>query len=178
MSGKERAHHTKNSSANVKRAKFYEVYAANKHDHNAMTTIDKTLHGKKRRVLNGVFSTPMLQAAENFVARHVDRWCDLLIDESGEDWSNTKDMAHWSDNVVLDIFGDLCFGRSFETKEAGENPLKKVPELMANFMTFIYPVSIAQSHCLQRSSLTLTRSQTPPLSIFGCGSSLGASMSY
>jgi hypothetical protein len=50
-------------------------------------------------------------------------------------------MADWCDYLVFDILGDLCFGKSFETKELGENPLKTVPQAIANVLRFFYPVS-------------------------------------
>ncbi|KAK4107230.1 cytochrome P450 [Canariomyces notabilis] len=42
--------------------------------------------------------------------------------------------------LVFDIMGDLCFGRSFDIKEPGENPLKAVPHFIAEYMKFYYPM--------------------------------------
>lgn len=40
--------------------------------------------------------------------------------------------------------GDLAFGRSFDIKEPGNNPLNVVPENIAGYMKFYYPVSQAE----------------------------------
>ncbi|TVY86296.1 Cytochrome P450 monooxygenase [Lachnellula willkommii] len=128
--------------SNVKKGKFYEVFPRNKEAANTLDTIDKALHAKKRRVLNNVFSDNAVRSAETFVIKHVDRWCDLLVDnlKPGE-WTEPKNAAHLTDFLVFDILGDLAFGRSFESKEPGPNPLKAIPHSIASFVKFMYPVS-------------------------------------
>lgn len=37
--------------------------------------------------------------------------------------------------------GDLSFGRSFDIKEPGPNPLKTIPHNIAAYMKFYHPVS-------------------------------------
>jgi cytochrome P450 len=98
------------------------------------------VHTRKRRILNSVFSEKTIRLAETFVLKHVDRWCELLLGGSGETWSEAKNMAEWSDYLVFDILGDLCFGKSFEIKEPGDNPLRVVPHAIATALKFYYPV--------------------------------------
>jgi hypothetical protein len=43
--------------------------------------------------------------------------------------------------LVFDILMDLCFGAAMDTKEPGENPLKKIPQAFDDFVTYNYPVS-------------------------------------
>ena len=50
-------------------------------------------------------------------------------------------MTEWSDYLVLDIFTELAFGKSFETKEPGDNPKKAVPHTVVQYLKFMYPVS-------------------------------------
>ena len=38
--------------------------------------------------------------------------------------------------------GDLNFGRSFDIKEPGTNPLKTIPHNIVEYMKFYYPVSL------------------------------------
>ena len=50
-------------------------------------------------------------------------------------------MAEWNDRLAFDIMGDLCFGRSCEIKEPGENPFKAIPKSIAEYMRFFYPLT-------------------------------------
>lgn len=85
----------------------------------------------------------------------VDRWCDLLGEKSrrsnhddlefhdrftDEGWSEPKNMADWTSYLTLDILGELCFGRSFETMTKEE--YRFVPSLTDAMMQFVYIVSI------------------------------------
>lgn len=76
--------------------------------------------------------------------QHVDRWCELL-GENSEEWTKPRDMSEWSNYLVFDILGDLCFGKSLETKEPGENELKAIPGFMVAGLIFFYRVSLALS---------------------------------
>ncbi|KAG9227923.1 cytochrome P450 [Amylocarpus encephaloides] len=49
-------------------------------------------------------------------------------------------MSDLTDYLVFDIMGDLCFGKSFERKEPGENPFRHMPHTIADFMQFMYPL--------------------------------------
>ncbi|KAG8156500.1 hypothetical protein KVR01_013604 [Diaporthe batatas] len=42
------------------------------------------------------------------------------------------------DYLVFDITGDLSFGRSFNIKEPGENPLREVPQNIVQYLKFYY----------------------------------------
>jgi len=95
----------------------------------------------KGESLNSIFSDKSVHSAEAFIIRHVDRWNELSIDGDGETWSKPKNMADWSNYLLLDILGDLCFGASLNTKEPQENPLKEVPHANAEALQFFYPVS-------------------------------------
>ena len=43
-------------------------------------------------------------------------------------------MAEWSDYLVFDILCGLCFGRSLNIKEPGENPFKGIPKAIHSYM--------------------------------------------
>ena len=49
-------------------------------------------------------------------------------------------MTEWSDYLILDILTELSFGKSFDTKEPGENLKKWVPHDVVRYLKFMYPV--------------------------------------
>ncbi|KAI9788795.1 MAG: hypothetical protein M1816_006576 [Peltula sp. TS41687] len=129
------------AKANVQRSKTYEAWQRNERDVNTLNTSDVSIHRRKRRILNTVFTEKSIHAAGMFINQHVDRWNELLLDLDGNDWSQPKDLAEWSDSLVFDILGDLCFGRSFEIKEPGENPLKTIPHTIHKYLRLTYPMT-------------------------------------
>lgn len=130
--------------ANVKRSKFYDAWSRNADDINTLITSDVELHAKKRRLLNLAFTDNSVKAANPFMARHIDRWNELLLESEGAidgGWSCPRDMSTRAKYLVFDILMDLCFGATMDTKEPGENPLKRVPLAFDDFVIFNYPVS-------------------------------------
>lgn len=103
------------------------------------------MHARKRRVINAAFSDKALRTADEISIRHINRWCELLggCSESKEEtkWTESKNMTEWSDYLILDILTELSFGKSFETKEPGENPKKEFPHSVLRYLKLMYPVS-------------------------------------
>ena len=130
-----------NPKANVKKAIFYRVWPRKTNEIGTWTSIDNAKHARKRRVLNYVFSENATRSAEPFVIQHVNRWCELLGENTEKEWSEPRDMARWANYLVFDILGDLCFGKSMEIKEPGEIELKAMPDYIASIMTLLYSVS-------------------------------------
>lgn len=129
------------SKANVQRSKWYTAWIRNEHDMNTLTTVDFTLHAKKRKLLNLIFTEKSVRAAGVFVAKHVDRWNQLLVDKKDdEEWSDSTNFIDCTDHLVFDILGDLCFGKSFEMKEPGVNPTRVMPHAIVKYLKFMYPV--------------------------------------
>lgn len=93
------------------------------------------------------------------MAAHIDRWNTLLPgaerDEDG--WSAPQDISKWSDYLLFDLLGDLCFGMKFDTKEPGENKLKAIPHFIAEYMKVSYPV-----HCDLQSSIFIRSLTSSP----------------
>ncbi|RHZ58985.1 hypothetical protein CDV55_100776 [Aspergillus turcosus] len=129
-----------NAKANVKRAKFYDMMTRNKHDTSTITGTDPDLHTQKRRVLNTVFSEKSLRSMEPFLVKHVTRWCELLIDGDGTNWSSARKMSEACDYLVLDVLCDLCFGQSVDTKEPGDNEYRKIPHAIDSLLQILYPL--------------------------------------
>jgi len=130
------------SKANVTRAKFYDALKRKEEDNSTLVVTDKAAHAKKRKLLNLVFTEKSLRASTTFMEQHIDRWHELLSEECGIDWSQPINFTPWADRLVFDILGDICFGKSFEIKEPGDNPIKEVPHAIAEAMSSIYTVRI------------------------------------
>ncbi|KAF4446417.1 hypothetical protein F53441_9934 [Fusarium austroafricanum] len=113
-----------NKKANVKKAEYYKVYPHNVHAMTTWNSIDKTMHARKRRVMNHAFSDKALRSCEPFIHANIDRWLELMNQEIGEkEWSNSLNMARWADHLIFDTLGELCFG------------------LMTGFMSIQHPVN-------------------------------------
>ena len=119
-------------------------------DLHVLGTTDVALHAHKRRLLNLAFTDRLVKASGPFMARHIDRWHELLLgdreeatesERDTEGWSPTRDITPWSSWLTFDILGDLAFGAQFETKEPGENGLKMIPHAFDTYVKFNYPVS-------------------------------------
>ena len=129
------------SKANVKKANFYNAWPRDARHPDTLHTTDVAAHARKRRILNSVFSEKSISSFEPFIVNHVNRWCEILLNHCQNDWSEPKNMAQLSDYLVFDILGDLCFGKSFETKEPGENQLRVIPHYINRYMKFMNLVS-------------------------------------
>ena len=125
----------------MQKGRFYKIWEQGPKNESTFTTISKVPHARKRQVLSHAFTNRALQSAEEFVIQHVDRWCELLLGGSGHDWSEPRNTSEWIDTLMMDILGDLCFGKSFEIKEPGNNPLKAIPHAIGFYAGFMNPVS-------------------------------------
>lgn len=129
--------------SNVRRSRFYDGFTINE-EISTLTTSDVALHARKRKILNQCFNEKSIRAASGFVVKHVDRWHQLLVDERTDltEWSKTIEFSDELEKLTFDIMGDLSFGKSFGLKEPGDNPLKAIPNAIADFMRFQYSVSV------------------------------------
>lgn len=127
--------------ANVKRAKFYGFWKRHIDDNNVGNIMDPEHHARKRRALSSVMSEQTVRSAEKLVIKHVNRWCDVLLHDSNGEWSPPINFSDSVGRLTFDIVGDLLYGRSLDTKEAGENPLKELPRLIESLPRFMYIVS-------------------------------------
>lgn len=110
-----------------------------------LNTIDPAEHAQRRKMLNTCFTDTSVASISAFVGQHIDRWHQILLDEndSTTEWSGSVDLGERMDHLVFDIMGDLSFGRSFNIKEPGDNPLREVPQNIVQYLKFYYPVSIS-----------------------------------
>lgn len=130
-----------NNRANVRKAKFYEAWSRNERGINTFTATDRAVHDKKRKISIQAFSERSVQAAEEFVIKHVDRWCDMILDGDNGDWSTPRNMADWCDYLTFDILGDLCFGRSFESLQPEGKQAREQLHTINKYMAYMWPIT-------------------------------------
>lgn len=109
----------------LKKANFYNAFPAIKGVYNTHNAIDKTLHGRKRRVLSQAFSDSALKSMEDVMLLHVRQLCavlagerqdesDVKIGEGASKGAVVRNMADWFNYLTYDVMGELCFGKSFD----------------------------------------------------------------
>lgn len=107
------------------KADFYNAFPAIKGVYNTHNAIDKTVHGRKRRVLSQAFSESALKGMEDVMLLHVRQLCAVLagFDEKDEKDTHTqgqdrkgvvRNMGNWFSYLSYDVMGELCFGKSFD----------------------------------------------------------------
>lgn len=148
--------------SNVRRSPFYTAFQRNSKERNTLNVIDVAEHAQKRKLLNLSFTEKSLRAAAGFMVKHVDRWNEIMLEEnsSATEWSAPVNLSVKVDTLVFDIMGDLSFGKSFDIKEPGDNPLRVIPHSIEEYMRFYYPVG---KNAPQHNLLTfrLSRRESP-----------------
>lgn len=76
-------------------------------------TVTSGDHGRTRKMLSGAFSEKAMREQEPLMKVYV----DLLMQRLKETASKPTDIAKWYNWTTFDIFGDLCFGESFQCVE-------------------------------------------------------------
>ncbi|KAF3027581.1 hypothetical protein E8E12_000202 [Didymella heteroderae] len=128
-------------TGNVGKSDYYKGWPRNVDAINTWSTTSVHQHARKRRILNYAFSDSALRAAEGFVHANTDRWLELLeqLVDNEREWSGPLNMCDWTNWLVFDILGDLCFGKNFDMKAPGSK-LRHVPEMMSSFLGLMHPV--------------------------------------
>lgn len=102
----------------LQKADFYNAFPAIKGVYNTHNAIDKTMHGRKRRVLSQAFSETALKGMEDVMLLHVRQLCAVLAGANGNESGDTKgvvrNMGDWFSYLSYDVMGELCFGKSFD----------------------------------------------------------------
>ena len=125
--------------ANVKKSVFYTAFAATPQAASTHSTIDKTAHARKRRVLSHAFSEAAVKSMEKYILHNIrsfteglvtNRWNNnsnnqvIMGNEKGTErgqWGPAQNMADWCNYLTFDIMGDLCFGKAFNMLEKPDN---------------------------------------------------------
>lgn len=105
----------------LQKADFYNAFPAIKGVYNTHNAIDKTVHGRKRRVLSQAFSEAALKGMEDVMLLHVRQLCAVLAGYDEKDAKDPSDrkgvvrnMGDWFSYLSYDVMGELCFGKSFD----------------------------------------------------------------
>lgn len=108
----------------LKKADFYNAFPAIKGVYNTHNVIDKTVHGRKRRVLSQAFSDQALKGMEDLMLLHIRQFCAIMAGEQHDDSEVAPDgrkkgpvvrnLSDWFGYLTYDVMGELCFGKSFD----------------------------------------------------------------
>ncbi|KAL4890729.1 cytochrome P450 [Aspergillus ambiguus] len=103
----------------LKKANFYNAFPAIKGVYNTHNVIDKTVHGRKRRVLSQAFSDHALKSMEDVILLHVRQFCAALGEQADahlaeEQKGVVQNVGDWFSYLTYDVMGELCFGKSFD----------------------------------------------------------------
>jgi hypothetical protein len=108
----------------VKKGNFYNAFPAIKGVYNTHNVIDKTVHGRKRRVLSQAFSENALKGMEDVMLLHIGQFLAIMGGDTelsthlspGDRVRNgtiVRNMTYWFGYLTYDVMGELCFGKSF-----------------------------------------------------------------
>ncbi|KAF3908109.1 hypothetical protein ABW21_db0207494 [Orbilia brochopaga] len=82
------------------------------------SSIDKTFHGRRRRIIGQGFSEAAMKSYEPIVQERIDRFSDVLIDNpDSEGWGRGYDMSRLCAGLTFDVMAALIFGRPFHILE-------------------------------------------------------------
>ncbi|KAJ5595557.1 uncharacterized protein N7459_001765 [Penicillium hispanicum] len=102
----------------LQKADFYNAFPAIKGVYNTHNAIDKSMHGRKRRVLSQAFSDAALKEMEDVMLLHVRQLCAILAGSGDTTPKETtgvvRNMGNWFSYLSYDVMGELCFGKSFD----------------------------------------------------------------
>lgn len=120
--------------------------------------------------MNYAFSEAALRDAETFLHSNIDRWLELLGQQTLKEGeaSTPVNMSDWVNWLVFDILGDLCFGTNFNMKES-TSKLRHIPEVMATFLELLHPVRTCLCTSVPENMLMLVRLGLVPWLMLGCG---------
>ncbi|KAK6346064.1 hypothetical protein TWF730_010398 [Orbilia blumenaviensis] len=82
------------------------------------SSIDKSFHGKRRRIMAHGFSDAALRSYEPIVQERIDKFLEILTKEAGDDgWGVSKNMSRLCAGLTFDVMGALVFGQPFKILE-------------------------------------------------------------
>jgi hypothetical protein len=124
----------------------------------SMTTIDKKMHGFKRRVINRALTSTTAES-EELMLRNVRTFCQMLLDQHPkDDWNSAKDMTQLVAYVTSDIMGDLTFSRNWNMLKSEEN--RYILDLLPQGVRGINMVGLSlDAECHESELIYFLRSQ-------------------
>ncbi|EAW08883.1 cytochrome P450 [Aspergillus clavatus NRRL 1] len=117
----------------LRKANFYNAFPAIKGVYNTHNAIDKTMHGRKRRVLSQAFSDHALKSMEDVMLLHVRQLCAALAGGSAAGQKAVFNLGDYFSYLTYDVMGELCFGKSFDMLvSSGKRKLIELVDRAAN----------------------------------------------
>ncbi|KAL8792651.1 MAG: hypothetical protein Q9195_004779 [Heterodermia aff. obscurata] len=126
------------TKANTQKASYYHVFNDVFQGDSSLTTIDPSLHTKKKRVISTALSENSIRDMEGLVLRYIRIFTQMIgeVDniktsiEQKTYWSSSRNMTDWCGYLSFDIMGDICFSGGFAMLQNEENRfiLKVLPE--------------------------------------------------
>jgi hypothetical protein len=95
--------------------------------------IDREAHAHLRRLISYALSDHALKESEEYAVSRIRAFCEYIGDSQSGGWTKGRNMTDWANMLTVDILGELSFGASFGSLEAGESP---IPQLLKQ--NFIY----------------------------------------
>lgn len=89
---------------------------------------DPHKHGRMRKMLSAAFSTRVLMEQEDIITKAVDQFVTRLGTDGAQ--TNGLNMTKWYEMVAFDTLGEMAFGESFHSVEAGEFLASKVDRIV------------------------------------------------
>ncbi|KAK1590716.1 putative cytochrome P450 [Colletotrichum navitas] len=116
---------------NVRKAKSYHRVSLVKGVEATQSVVDKTKHGKLRRILNQGLSDSHIRTIDTqmtdiacLLTSSLGSVKDRFGPDTGEPsggWTCAKNMAHWCDYFTFDVMSQLVFGKSYHLLESSDN---------------------------------------------------------
>lgn len=131
----------KSRKANIIKADWYQCVRDSAGGfESTLTARHKARHGVKRRLLSYAFSEKALKDYEPVINNKVRTWLQQLEQEARSSGGGTIDLGRWSEYLIFDILGEICFSKSFGLLESPEGRYitKLVPQATRCWYTLGY----------------------------------------
>ena len=100
------------------KAGFYDAFSAGFSRKDITSERDPQKHGEMKKILSPVFSQRSLLDQESIIAGVIDRFV-RIIGEKAPPHSKGINMTKWYEMTSFDVLGEMAFGESFHSLEAG-----------------------------------------------------------
>ena len=147
--------------ANVRKADPWMALSPSRKSGNILNTIDKTVHGFKRRTIGPVFSDQGLKQLEHRIVNNIQRFISLLptsndgnirvtTDPAG--WGPAQEMAHLCDWLAFDVISDIAYGEGLNMLQSPE--MRWIPKVYTKMshrsmmVKIFFPIAWLELECL------------------------------
>jgi hypothetical protein len=135
-----------------------DYYASFKHFFGGdalITTTDKPIHARKRRIISQALSLSNIKHMEEHILKNVRAFCKLLVEgeenshlapatKSSDEWSPSRNVGVIANWLTLDLLGDIVFNEGFQLLKANNH--RWLIHTMPQGMKWINIVSLCDDH--------------------------------